>query len=141
MLSGEEVLSIAEEDHKQKQQHFRDLVFGLLDCSTALFLFLPLFGQSQNGAVQEVSLLALTVIQPWLKTAFCLLIIAIIAAGILTLAFQNAVHPLWVRYKMSLSLWLHAAGTFLFILSRQPYAAAFLFIFLAIKVFLILKRQ
>ena len=39
LLSGEELLTIAEEDNKQKETRFRDLVFGLLDCSIAMFFF------------------------------------------------------------------------------------------------------
>lgn len=141
LLSGEEVLNIAEEDQKHTAQHFRDLVFGLLDCSAALFFFLPLFGQSKNETIQDVSLLALSELQPWLKTAYVSVVAAMIAAGIVTLALQTSAHPLWLRHKTSLSLCIHTLGAFLFILSRQPYAAAFLFIFLVIKVFLILKRQ
>ena len=30
LLSGEEILKIADEDNKQKEKHTRDLVFGLL---------------------------------------------------------------------------------------------------------------
>ena len=36
LLSGDELLSIAEEDTRQKQTHLCDLVFGLLDCSVAI---------------------------------------------------------------------------------------------------------
>ena len=45
LLSGEEVLTIAEETQKQQAQHFRRTVFGLLDLSAAAYLFLPQFGQ------------------------------------------------------------------------------------------------
>ena len=37
LLSGDELLTIAEEDNKQKGKHLRDLVFGLLDCSVAMY--------------------------------------------------------------------------------------------------------
>lgn len=57
LLSGDELLTFAEEDTKQKEKHFRDLVFGLLDCSIAMFFFLPFFGQKVDGVLQEVSLL------------------------------------------------------------------------------------
>ena len=60
LLSSEELLVIAEDDHKQKEMHIRDLIYGLLDCSMALLFLLPFFGQKVNGAIQEVSLLALT---------------------------------------------------------------------------------
>ena len=36
LLSGDELLTIAEEDTKQKERMIRDLVFGLIDCGMAL---------------------------------------------------------------------------------------------------------
>ena len=47
LLSGEEFLTIAEEDTRQKENHFRDLVFGLMDCSAAMLFFLPLYYRFQ----------------------------------------------------------------------------------------------
>ena len=67
LLSGDELLTIAEEDTKQKERTIRDLVFGLIDCGMALLLFLPFFGQKTGGIIQEVSLFALNGIQPYLK--------------------------------------------------------------------------
>lgn len=141
LLSGEEVLTIAQEDQKQKQSHFRDLVFGLLDLSLAMFLFLPFFGQRVGNDLQEVSVLALTEISPYLKTAFLVCILATVLMGALTLALQNWQGAFWLRRKSQLSLGFSMLGVLLFILTRQPYAAAFLFIFLAIKGFLLLKKQ
>ena len=37
LLSGDELLTIAEKDTEQKENHIRDLVFGLLDISVAVF--------------------------------------------------------------------------------------------------------
>ena len=48
LLSGDEVLSIAEEDNKQKEKHLKSLVSGLLDTSILMFFFLPFFGQKQG---------------------------------------------------------------------------------------------
>ena len=102
LLSSDELLIIAEEDTKQKKNHFRDLVFGLLDCSIAMFFFLPFFGQKVNATVQEVSLLSLTEIAPYLRIAYFIVIIAIIVSGILTLALQNCRQTFWVRNKSKL---------------------------------------
>jgi len=60
--------------------------------------------------------------------------------GILMLALQNVRHAVWVRHKISISLIFHAAGTLLFIISSQPYAAAFMFVFLLIKALMLLKQ-
>ena len=141
LLSGDEVLTIAEEDQKQKETLLRDLVFGLLDCSVAMFLFLPLFGQKAGSILQEVSLLSLTGIAPYLRSLYFIAVFGIITSGILTLALQNCRQTFWVRSKYKLSLAFSAAGALLFIVSLQPYAAAFLFIFLAIKVLMLVKWQ
>ena len=139
LLSSGEALTLAEEDHKHKENHFRDLVFGSLDCGIALFFVLPFFGQEADGTIQAVSLFSLTAIEPYLKTVYLTAVTAMIALGFLTLALQNCQHPLWTQHKHRLSLFLDAAGTFLFTISLQPYAAVFLFIFLAIKVLLLIK--
>ena len=141
LLSGDELLTIAEEDTKEKQTHLRDLVFGLLDCSIALFFFLPFFGQRGGEAIQEVSLLSLTAVSPWLRIAYFAAVIGMIVLGLLTLALQNYRHSVWLKTKAKLSLVLNTAGVLLFIISSQPYAAVFLFTFLAIKAFMLLKRQ
>ena len=139
LLSGDELLTIAEEDTKQTELHFRDLVFGLLDCSIALCLFLPFFGQKVNANVQAVSLLSLTGISPYLRNIYFVFIIGISTLGILTLAMQSCQEAFWLKNKSKISLLLNSIGTFLFIISSQPYAAAFLFIFLAIKVLMLIK--
>ena len=141
LLSSDELLTIAEEDTKQMKHHFRDLVFGLLDCSIAMFFFLPFFGQKADAVIQEVSLLSLTEIAPYLKTAYLVVVIGVIISGILTLALQNCYQAFWVKNKGKISLALNAVGALLFIISSQPYAAAFLFIFLVIKALMLVKWQ
>lgn len=140
LLSGDELLNIAEEETKQKEMRFRDLVFGLLDISVIMFLFLPLFGQKANGIIDEVSLLSLTEISLWLRVIYYIVVIAIILCGILTLALQNCNHFFWLKTKSKFSLALNCIGLLLFILSMQPYSATFLFLFLIIKVLIIIKK-
>ena len=140
LLSGDEVLTIAEEEGQKKALQLQDRVFGLLDCGTALLLFLPFFGQKADGVIREVSLLALSGIRLYMQIAYFAVVTGLIAAGILTLALQTCDRSMWVRYKRKLSLCLNAAGTLLFMMSLQPYAAAFLFVFLVIKVLLLMKK-
>ena len=140
LLSEEELLTIAETDGREKEETVRDLVFGLLDCGVALLLFLPLFAANTGGALQALSLLQLTGVQPYLKTAFFLFVLASVLLGILILALQRFRQPGWVRRKHILSLVVSALGLCLFILCQQPYAAIFTFAFLIIKTLLLIKR-
>ena len=141
LLSGEEILAIAENDNKQKERTLRDLIFGLLDCGMALLLFLPFFGQKADGVIREVSLLALYDIQTYLKTVYIAFVGIMIVLGIMTLALQNCHQRLWIQSKSVLSLSLSAVGVCLFIISQQPYAAVFVFAFLIIKTLMLIKRQ
>ena len=141
LLSGDEVLSIAEEDSRQKESHMCDLVFGLLDCSIAMLLFLPFLGQNVDGVLYEVSLLSLTAAAPYLKAIYFAAVIGMVLLGLLTLALQSCHWMFWERSKRMLSLLLNAGATLFFILSRQPYAAGFLFIYLVIKGLMLIKRR
>lgn len=141
LLSGEELLTISEEDTRKKESCFRDLVFALIDLGSSMLLFLPFFGQKAEGAVQSVSLLSLTDAAFYLKAGYYAIVVAIIVSGVLTLTFQNCEKVLWVQSKRKISLLLNTAGVFLFVISQQPYAATFLLIFLIIKALILIKRQ
>ena len=139
LLSGDELLSISEEDNKKKEARLRDLVFGLLDISVVTLLFLPFFGQKTNGIIQSISLLSLTDIPSYLKTGYYALVTIIPVSGVLSLVFQNSEKEFRLQNKISLCL--NTIGVFLFIISQQPYAATFLLIFLIIKALMLVKRR
>ena len=141
LLSGEELIVLAEQEQRQKEKHIKDMIFGLLDCGMALLLFLPFFGQEADGVIREVSLLALSDIQPYLKAAYIAFAGIMVVLGIMTLALQNCRQRLWTQSKSVLSLSLSAGGVCLFIISQQPYAAVFAFAFLIIKALMLIKRQ
>lgn len=140
LLSSDELLVIAEDDQKKKELYLRDMIYGLLDCSMVLLFFLPFFGQKSDGAVQGVSLLALSEIQVYVKVLYFCIIIGMTVLGVLTLILRNFNSVFWIRNKSILSLLLNAMGVILFIVSKQPYAAVFVFAFLIIKVLFVIKR-
>ena len=141
LLSGEEIITIAEEDNKNRETDLRSLVYSMLDLSVALLFFLPFFGQGSTGTIEEVSLLGLTDCQLWLKMAYYIIVTAMIAAGCLNIICRRWGNKIWSAKIERISLAVTVAGTLLFIMSRQPYAAAFLFIFLIIKAFMLIKTQ
>ncbi len=140
LLSSGEVLTIAEEDNKRKEKHFRDLIYGLLDFCIAMLLFLPFFAEKSDSIVQSVSLIALDSIQPYLKTAYFAVVISMIVMGILTLALQNSQARAWIKSKTTISLILGASAVLVFMISSQPYAAVFAFALLSIKALMLIKR-
>ena len=131
LLSGEEPLTAAQKEAGVRKSRTFDRVFGLLDCSCVLFFFLPLLGVSGEGSVRAVSLL---LAEPplYLKAAYILAVLTIVGIGLVNLLGGS---------RRGLSLVFNGAGAMLFIISRQPYPAAVLFLYLVIKVLLLIKRQ
>ena len=89
LLSNRELLIVAEEDTREKKNHYRSLVFGLLDICVAMLLFLPIFGQRSESSSQVSSLLTLTDIAPYLKIAYFSIVVSIIINGIVTLTLYS----------------------------------------------------
>ena len=141
LISTKEVLTIAVEDGKRKENHLRDLIYGLLDLCIALLLFLPFFAEKTDGIIKSVSLLALRGVQPYLKAAYLAVVAIMIVMGILTLALQTCQATAWVKSKTAVSLSLGALSVLLFIISSQPYAAVYAFVLLTIKALILIKRQ
>ena len=141
LLSSDELLTIAQENTQKMRADFLDLVFGLLDISIAALLFFPFFGQNTDGAIRHVSLLSLTGIASYLRYFYFDAVISTTLFGILMLALQNCQQRFWVRNKRMLSILLSVFSTILFIISQQPYAAMFGFIFLLLKVLMLFKRK
>ena len=139
LLSSNALLTIAEAENRQNQRRTRTLLFGLLDCCMGLLLFLPFFAQRADGEVRAVSLLLLGA-APYVKVSCLILVSFLVVWGILTLALQSSTAPRWLRWKERISLAASVLAVLCFILSLQPYAAAFAFVFLIIKALLLAKQ-
>lgn len=141
LLSGEELLAIAENDHMERERGLRSLIVGLLDCGIALMLFLPLFGQWGSDGAQSVSLLTLEGVQPYLKAVYAGFVAVMTVLGILNLALQNYSGGSWGQHKYMLSLLCSILGVCLFVVSQQPYATVFVFALLVVKTLMLMKRR
>ena len=131
LLSGDQILTIAETAQKEEKQLFRSRVFGLLDLSTLLLLFFPFFAQRTGSTVSAVSLLALQGAAVYTVIAYWVFVIGSALGGIVTFVLQKGTR---------LSLLWNILGVLLLMLGQHPYAAAFTFVFLVIKTVLLMKR-
>ena len=84
-------------------------------------------------------MLALSEIAPYIKTAYFVIVCAMIIEGLALLAMQNCKSALWLHSKDKISLGLSAVGSLFFMLGLQPYAAIFTFVFLIVKSLMLIK--
>ena len=134
LLSGEELLTVAAEQTRTATADLRNQVCSLLDLCVLVLLFLPFFGESDGTVIREVSLLALTHIALYMRVAYFAVIIITVLFGIVSLVVN-------LKHHYVFSVVCSGVGVLLFILSPQPYAAALLFVFLLIKMLLLVVRR
>ena len=138
LLSGEDLLSLAREEQQEKENRMRSLVVGLLDGSAALLFFLPLMGKETEGVFRAVSLWAWQGSASYMRAVYFAAVCLLVLWGVVNLLLQKT--PRNPNRRHLISLIAGAAVMLLFILGRQPYAAALLLVFLAVKAFLLLKK-
>lgn len=139
LLSGEELITIAENESKEKIRSIRTTVFGALDSMAALLLFLPLFGQQGETMIEMVSLLSLARAPIYIWASYFIWTAVTALWGVLTLALQSVQNPHWLKISALLSLVLSILGTTAFVISQQPYAAILIFLTLLLKGILLIK--
>lgn len=141
LIGPEEIVTLAEQDKQASVKKYATLLCGVLDCFTALLLFLPVYGSNAASPVSSVSLFALTGISRWLRIVFVVTLGLTVLNGLFTVAFNGLDKPDWIRHRLVTGTALSILGTMLFILARQPYAGFFCLCILLVKGFLLLKSK
>ena len=141
LLSGEELLTAAEEMQLQRERSFCSLVFGLLDLCAVLLLFLPLFAQRTADAVSSVSLLNVSGLQLYVKGLFMASILSLSLFGVLTLVLRLCHASFWVKRRYQISLGLSVVAGLLLTLCLQPYPAVLIFSLLGIKLLILFAKR
>jgi len=139
LLSGDELIILAEEEQKEKLADIRQIIFDLLDACAALLLILPLFAERSGTEIRSVSLLFLNS-APYVRILCFLSVLLTAARGILSLVFQKRTSPAFFRCRERISLGLSCFSILILIITLHPYAAIYTFILLLTKGILLLKR-
>ena len=134
LLSGEELLSAAQNETREKTQRLQSSLFGLLDVMHLLFFVLPLFGDGAGGAISVLTLTS------WTRTVYLILFVLTALLGVVEILLQGREGNLY-RVLSWLSVGLSLLLTSFVALNRQPYAALFALWILVVKAFFYLKRR
>ena len=140
LICPEEIISAAEEEKKASLDRYLSLLCGALDILTGLLLFLPVFGNGTETPA-AVSLLGLSGLRAWIRTAFTAVIVLTVLNGLCGVVISHYDKPVWNRHRLVTGLALSVVSTAVFIVTRQPYAGIICLAILVIKGILIGKRR
>ena len=141
LLSGDELMTIAENQAVESSRGIRSLVFGVIDVMIVLLLVLPLFGDQHGDRVGFVALPGLTSVSWYIISVSYTAVIAIALFGVLELAMQNSRNPFWLRFELPVSSCLSVLAVLFFIMTRQPYVSSFMLCLLLLKGMLLVRRR
>lgn len=141
LLSGEELIDLAETETRSGISRMIGLVFGVLDLITAGFLILPLIGVRDGEVIRVVTLLEPGCVTGFLHALYFAVLISSSLFGAFEIMMRFTDHERGVRLCKFVSVLLWAGAILLFAISRQPYLTAVLFLLFMVKIFLLLYEN
>jgi len=139
LLSCEELITLSSKEKRNLNLFYLTSIFVCFDLLVCFSMFLPLFGNEINGMIVAVNL-PLYNDTTIFKTVYYSIFIGIGLFGLVEMFLFFVNKNLLVKIFYA-SIIYQLCGLFLFILSRQPYGGSVLFIFIIIKVFILLKKH
>lgn len=139
LLSTEEIVVATDLEKKQMNQQYTIYIFIMLNFFSALLAFVPIFSNYVNDVYVFVNLFNYD----------SFIDIKLILSGFFILAFIFIfLHIIVLYYRKSLTRHVLMIDSIFFIfwtlftiLNRQPYLGSFIFLFLIVKIILIIKNK
>ena len=140
LLSNEEIIDIAKEENTTNIKGTNNLMYGLLDIISILFIFLPLYAQKSENFVYSVSLISTNDISNIIKISYMVILSILTLIGITEIILNFIYNKKIQRIVNSISLIIETFSILFFAISRQTYLTAIIFIILIIKIIVIIKN-
>ena len=140
LLSSEEIIDIAKKENTSNIKRTNNLIYGLLDIISILFIFLPLYAHKTEGFIYSVPLMNTNDIGNIIKISYIVILSILSIIGITELILQFIDNKKIQRIVNIISLIIESFSVLFFAISRQTYLTAIIFIILIIKVIVIFKN-
>ena len=140
LLSSEEIIDIAKKENTSNIKRTNNLIYGLLDIISVLFIFLPLYAQKTESFVYSVSLMSTNDISNIIKISYIVILSILSLIGIAELILNFIDNRRTQRIVNIISLIVESISILFFAMSRQTYLTAIIFIILIIKITVIIKN-
>ena len=141
LLSAEKLMDIAEKDTESKIRTVSGRLFGMVDLSAFLLIFLPLYPNPADGYVDSVNLLSFTGISPAIRGVYWALFLALILAGAVKIVLTELKAEKGQRTVTAFSMGVGIPCVFLLALTKEAYAVVVAFLLLIGKTMLLFPKK
>ena len=140
LLSSEQIIDIAKNENISNMKRANNLIYGLLDIISILFIFLPLYAQKTENFVYSVSLINTNDINSIIKISYIIILSILSLLGIVEIIL-NFIDEKKIRRMINItSLLVQTISIVFFVISRQTYLTAIIFITFIIKILVLIKN-
>ena len=140
LLSGDELLSLAERENKGNLQKLCGMLSGITDLLAFLLIVLPLYPQEIDGYVYAVNLLAYGQATSRSLLLYWAIFAALVAIGTIKVVLAKRTQTTYSKVANDISMVLSVVAVIYLALSREAYAATLVFLLLVIKAMLMVKH-
>lgn len=140
LLSGEELITLAESENQSNIGKIYSLIYGMLDLMAMAFIFLPLYGKLEGSYIYAVNLFEFTDTSVVNLILYWGIFITLIGLGVVELLFVQSEKESWHSVTLKFSITLDIVAICFFAAAREPYVTALLFLLFMMKILVGIKQ-
>ena len=140
LLSGEQLIFIAEKENKSNLNSVYDLLLGFVDLFSLMLIFLPLYPKPVNGYIYSVNLLGYVDGNTFIIRIYWALFISLTITGIVKILMVYFKFEKGKKAVTFISVGLSIIAVLFLAMAREPYAITVTFLLLLIKGILLYKQ-
>ena len=140
LLSGDQLIMIAEKENKSNLNSVCDLLLGFVDLFSLLLIFLPLYSKPSNGYIYAVNLFGYVDNDANSITTYWVLFVSLTIVGIVKILMAYFKFEKAKKAVDSLSIGLSVIAVLFLSMAKEPYAITVAFLLLLVKGVLLYKQ-
>lgn len=140
LLSGEQLIFIAEKENKSNLNRVCDLLLGFVDLFSLMLIFLPLYPKPVNGYIYSVNLFGYVDGNAFIIRIYWALFIGLTITGIVKILMVYFKFEKDKKAVTFISVGLSIIAILFLTMAREPYAITVTFLLLLIKGILLYKQ-
>ena len=140
LLSGDQLIMIAEKENKSNLNSVCDLLLGFVDLFSLLLIFLPLYSKPSNGYIYAVNLFGYVDNDANIITTYWVLFVSLTIVGIVKILMAYFKFEKAKKAVDLLSIGLSVIAVLFLSMAKEPYAITVVFLLLLVKGVLLYKQ-
>ena len=141
LLSGEQLIFIAEKENKSNLNRVCDLLWGFVDLFSLMLIFLPLYPKPVNGYIYSVNLFGYVDSNAFIIRIYWALFISLTMTGIVKILMVYFNSEKDKKAVTFISVGLSIIAVLFLAMAREPYAITVTFLLLLIKGILLYNQS